>query len=230
MGDGATTIHSNDIAVMQDRMHQFGGGLGHRLDPVSGVVAVGGDRISVLQRVLALQGGRQLNLDRREILYLDRARFQGHRHRIRCGQPAAVHLLFPQAGRSTTVNSLKLDQDEIASTLRLVDQDRLVELTDAFADRTRRWFVSGQRRYRLVASMPAMRVGFDVHLARRAADLGTRVLAITTREDSSLAAIADVVVAVPVQGSGQFGGSLFEQDPHAYKTMSRQHTNLEFRQ
>ena len=94
MGDGATTIHSNDIAVMQDRMHQFGGGLGHRLDPVSGVVAVGGDRISVLQRVLALQGGRQLNLDRREILYLDRARFQGHRHRIRCGQPAAVHLLF----------------------------------------------------------------------------------------------------------------------------------------
>jgi len=47
VGDGATTIHSNDIAVTQDRMHQFGGGLGHRLDPVSGVVAVGGDRISV---------------------------------------------------------------------------------------------------------------------------------------------------------------------------------------
>ena len=128
------------------------------------------------------------------------------------------------------MNSLKLGQDEIASTLRLVDQARLVELTEAFADRTWRWFVSGQRRHRLVASMPAMRVGFDVHLARRAADLGTRVLAITTREDSSLAAIADVVVAVPVQGSGQFGGSLFEQDPHAYKTMSRQHTNLEFRQ
>ena len=144
------------------------------------------------------------------------------------------------------MNSLKLDQDEIASTLRLVDQDRLVELTDAFADRTRRWFVSGQRRYRLVASMPAMRVGFDVHLARRAADLGARVLAITTREDSSLAAIADVVVAVPVQGSRQFGGSLFEQaslvlldaliidltqdDPHADKTMSRRHTNLEERQ
>ena len=125
------------------------------------------------------------------------------------------------------MNSLKLDQDEIASTLRLVDQDRLVELTDAFADRTRRWFVSGQRRYRLVASMPAMRVGFDVHLARRAADLSARVLAITTREDSSLAAIADVVVAVPVQGSRQLGKSLFEQDSHAYKTMSRRHTNLE---
>ena len=77
---------------------------------------------------------------------------------------------------------------------------------------------------------PRCDVGFDVHLARRAADLGTRVLAITTREDSSLAAIADVVVAVPVQGSRQFGKSLFEQDPHAYKTMSRRHTNLEFRQ
>ena len=64
------------------------------------------------------------------------------------------------------MNSLKLVQDEIASTLRLVDQNRLVELTDAFADRTRRWFVSGQGRSRL-ASMAAMRlmhVGFDVHL------------------------------------------------------------------
>ena len=29
-------------------MHQFSGGLGHRLDPVSGVVAVGGDCIGVL--------------------------------------------------------------------------------------------------------------------------------------------------------------------------------------
>jgi 6-phospho-3-hexuloisomerase len=161
------------------------------------------------------------------------------------------------------VNSLKLVQDEITSTLRLVDQDRLVELTDAFADRTRRWFVSGQGRYRLVASMAAMRlmhVGFDVHLtgevaatsigqgdcmlmlsasgetpvslhlARRAADRGARVLAITTREDGSLAAIADVVVAVPVQGSRQFGKSLFEQASIAYKTMSRRHTNLELRQ
>ena len=57
-----------------------------------------------------------------------------------------------------------------------------------------------------------------------------RVLAITTREDSSLAAIADVVVAVPVRGSRQFGKSLFEQDSHAYKTMSRRHTNLELQQ
>ena len=138
-----------------------------------------------------------------------------------------------------------------------------MELTDAFADCTRRWLVSSQGRYRPVASMAAMRlmhVGFDVHLtgeviatsigqgdcllmlsvsgespvslhlARRAADRGARVLAITTREDSSLAAIADVVVAVPVRGSRQFGKSLFEQDSHAYKTMSRRHTNLELQQ
>jgi 6-phospho-3-hexuloisomerase len=203
----------------------------------------------------------------------------GNRSDTEDPQWGQVHLLSPQAGPSTTVNSLKLVQDEITSTLRLVDQDRLMELTDAFADRTRRWFVSGQGRSRLVASMAAMRlmhVGFDVHLtgevtatsigqgdcllvlsgsgetpvslhlARRAADLGARVLAITTREDSSLAAIADVVVAVPVQGSRQFGKSLFEQasmvlldaliidltqdDPHTYKTMSRRHTNLELRQ
>jgi 6-phospho-3-hexuloisomerase len=323
VGEGATTIHANDITVTQDRMHQFSGGLGHCLDPVSGVVGVGGDRMGVLQRVLALQGGRQLNVDRRGVidLDLDHARFQGcqhpghleprqpellcdldpraslqvrasrnhpaleklvwshdagSRHRIRRGRPAAVHLLFPRAGRSTTVNSLKLDQHEIASTLRLVDQDRLVELTVAFADRTRRWYVSGQGRYRLVASMAAMRlmhVGFDVHmtgevtapsigegdcllmlsasgetlvslhLARRAGEVGARVLAITTREDSSLAAIADAVVAVPAQNSRQFGGSLFEQaslivldalildltqdDPNAYEVMSRRHTNLE---
>ena len=83
----------------------------------------------------------------------------------------------------------------------------------------------------------------SLHLARRAADLGARVLAITTREDSSLAAIADVVVAVPAHSSSQFGGSLFEQaslilldaliidltqdDPHAYEVMRQRHTNLE---
>lgn len=48
----------------------------------------------------------------------------------------------------------------------------------------------------------------SLHLARRAADLGARVVTITTREDSSLAAIADVVVAVPIDGSRQSGGSL----------------------
>jgi 6-phospho-3-hexuloisomerase len=174
------------------------------------------------------------------------------------------------------VNALTLLQDEITGTLSLVDESRLSKLRDEFADRTRRWFVSGQGRSRLVASMAAMRlmhVGFDVHmtgevtapsigegdcllmlsasgetlvslhLARRAGEVGARVLAITTREDSSLAAIADAVVAVPAQNSRQFGGSLFEQaslivldalildltqdDPNAYEVMSRRHTNLE---
>ncbi|UZG60174.1 6-phospho-3-hexuloisomerase [Rhodococcus opacus] len=174
------------------------------------------------------------------------------------------------------MNSLKLVQDEISGTLNLIDQDRLTELTDAFADRTRRWFVSGQGRSRLVAGMAAMRlmhVGFQVHmtgevtapsiskgdfllmlsasgetpvsvhLARRAADIGAGVLAITTREDSALAAIANIVVAVPAHHSRQFGGSLFEQaslmlldalildlthdDPAAYEVMNQRHTNLE---
>jgi 6-phospho-3-hexuloisomerase len=83
----------------------------------------------------------------------------------------------------------------------------------------------------------------SVHLARRAADAGAQVLAVSTRDDSSLAAIADTVVAIPAHGSGQFGGSLFEQaslllldalmldltgaEPAAYEVMSRRHTNLE---
>ena len=174
------------------------------------------------------------------------------------------------------MNSLTLVRDEIVATLNLVDLCRLAELRDEFADHTRRWFVSGQGRSRLVASMAAMRlmhVGFDVHmtgevtapsisagdrllmlsasgetpvslhLARRAAEAGARVLALTTREDSPLAAMADTVVAIPAHSSKQFGGSLFEQaslilldalivaitqdDPAAYAVMSERHTNLE---
>jgi 6-phospho-3-hexuloisomerase len=169
-----------------------------------------------------------------------------------------------------------LVQDEVSNALMRVEPGRLAELTNAFADRGRRWFVSGQGRSRLVASMAAMRlvhVGFDVHLtgevtapsigvgdcllmlsasgetpvslylARRAADEGAHVFAITTREDSSLAGIADVVGAIPAASSRQFGGSLFEQaslvlldalifdltrdDPQAYEAMSQRHTNLE---
>ena len=126
------------------------------------------------------------------------------------------------------MNSLILVQDEISRTLGTVEQGRLKELKDEFTDHTRRWFVSGQGRSRLVASMAAMRlmhVGFEVHLvgevtapsigdgdcllmlsasgetpmslhlAQRAADVGARVVAITTRADSTLAAIADLVVA-----------------------------------
>ena len=174
------------------------------------------------------------------------------------------------------MKSLLLIQDEISSTLDLVDDCKLKKLREAFGDRGRRWFLSGQGRSRLVASMAAMRLmhaGFDVHmtgevtapsinegdsllmlsasgetpislqLARRAHKVGARVLAITTREDSSLAASADTVVAIPAHNGRQFGGSLFEQaslvvldaltidltqdDPHSHEAMSRRHTNLE---
>lgn len=174
------------------------------------------------------------------------------------------------------MNPLALVQAEVFSALKLVERSQLDKLQNAFADRTLRWFVSGQGRSRLVASIAAMRlmhVGFDVHmvgevtapsisegdcllmlsasgetpvslhLARRAGEVGARVLAITTREDSSLAAIADAVVAVPAQSSRQFGGSLFEQaslivldalildmtqdDPGAHEVMRQRHTNLE---
>jgi 6-phospho-3-hexuloisomerase len=83
----------------------------------------------------------------------------------------------------------------------------------------------------------------SLHVARRAADAGAGLLAITTRDDSTLAAMADIVVAVPASGSAQFGGSLFEQsalilldalvidltrdDPDAHRLMRLRHTNLE---
>ncbi len=87
------------------------------------------------------------------------------------------------------------------------------------------------------------RTPVSLHLARRAADAGAQVLAVTTREDSSLADMADVVIPVPVNSSQQFGGSLFEQaalllldslildltrdDPQAHRYMQQRHTNLE---
>lgn len=142
------------------------------------------------------------------------------------------------------MQSLKLVQDEISGTLGLVDPDTLAELTDAFTDRTRRWFVSGQGRLLMLSASGETPV--SVHLARRVGDQGARVLAITTRQDSSLAAIADVVVALPAYNTRQFDGSLFElaslvlldaliielahADPHAYETMRQRHTNLESRQ
>ena len=65
------------------------------------------------------------------------------------------------------MKSLLCIQDELSTALSLLEQARLAELTDAFADRTRRWFVSGQGRSRLVGCMAAMRlmhVGFDVYV------------------------------------------------------------------
>ncbi|WP_338889262.1 6-phospho-3-hexuloisomerase [Rhodococcus sovatensis] len=174
------------------------------------------------------------------------------------------------------MNSLGLVGDEISHTLKSIEPEAVVALTEAFADRGRRWFVSGQGRSRLVASMTAMRlmhVGFDVHvtgevtapaiaagdslmmlsasgatpvsvhLAQRAADVGARVLALTTRPDSELAGVADIVVAIAADRSRQFGGSLFEQaalllldalvleltedDPTSFERMRARHTNLE---
>jgi 6-phospho-3-hexuloisomerase len=50
-----------------------------------------------------------------------------------------------------------------------------------------------------------------VHLARTAAAGGARVVAVTRDATSPLGELADVLVVVPPSGSGQFGGSLFEQ-------------------
>ncbi len=174
------------------------------------------------------------------------------------------------------MNALTTIHDELFATLSAVDNRALETLRTAFADRSRRWWVSGQGRSRLVGSMIAMRlmhVGFEVHmtgevtapsigvgdsllmlsasgetpvsvhLARRAAEAGAQVLAVSTHDDSSLAALAYAVVVIPAHDSKQFGGSLFEQaslllldamilaitrdDPDAYATMSQRHTNLE---
>ena len=82
-----------------------------------------------------------------------------------------------------------------------------------------------------------------VHIARLAKTFGARILAVTTRADSTLAGLADTVIEVPVTRTGQFGGSLFDQsalllldavcleltagDPHAYAEMQARHANLQ---
>jgi 6-phospho-3-hexuloisomerase len=83
----------------------------------------------------------------------------------------------------------------------------------------------------------------SLHLARLALGAGARMLALTTRADSTLAGLADVVIEVPTQGTGQFGGTLFEQsalllsdaivldltggDSRTYAEMQARHTNLQ---
>ena len=65
------------------------------------------------------------------------------------------------------MTSVILIQDELSTALSLVDGAGLAQLGYAFADRARRWFVSGQGRSRLVACMAAMRlmhIGFDVYV------------------------------------------------------------------
>jgi 6-phospho-3-hexuloisomerase len=82
-----------------------------------------------------------------------------------------------------------------------------------------------------------------LHLARLALGFGARMLAVTTRADSTLAVLAHAVIDVPTVGTGQFGGSLFEQsalllldamilditagDPQAHAVMKARHTNLQ---
>jgi 6-phospho-3-hexuloisomerase len=82
-----------------------------------------------------------------------------------------------------------------------------------------------------------------LHLARLAQGFGAHMLVVTTRADSTVAALAEAVIEVPTSGTRQFGGSLFEQsalllldavildltaaDPHAYAVMQARHANLQ---
>jgi 6-phospho-3-hexuloisomerase len=82
-----------------------------------------------------------------------------------------------------------------------------------------------------------------IHLAQLAVGFRARLLAVTTRADSTLAGLADAVIEVPTAGTRQFGGSLFEQsalllldavildvtagDPQAYAVMRARHANLQ---
>jgi 6-phospho-3-hexuloisomerase len=82
-----------------------------------------------------------------------------------------------------------------------------------------------------------------LHFARLAQGFAARTLAITAHADSTLASLADAVIAVPTAGTRQFGGSLFEQgalllfdalvldltagDPEVYAVMQARHANLE---
>lgn len=70
-----------------------------------------------------------------------------------------------------------------------------------------------------------------------------RLLAVTTTADSTLAQYAHPIIRVPTTGTGQFGGTLFEQtalllldavilelaaeEPQAYAAMAARHTNLQ---
>jgi 6-phospho-3-hexuloisomerase len=82
-----------------------------------------------------------------------------------------------------------------------------------------------------------------LHLARLAEGFGAHLLVVTTRADSTIAALAEAVIEVPTAGTRQFGGSLFEQsalllldalmldltagEPRAHAVMQARHANLE---
>lgn len=83
----------------------------------------------------------------------------------------------------------------------------------------------------------------SVGFARIAKAEGAEVVLLTHKPKGTLAAIADVVLHVPVEKTEQFGGSLFEQSclilldgvvlslarqmPDAHATMLHRHTNLQ---
>ena len=82
-----------------------------------------------------------------------------------------------------------------------------------------------------------------LHFARLAQGFGAHILAVTAAAESTLAGLADAVIAVPTDGTRQFGGTLFEQgalllfdalvldltagDPEAYAEMQARHANLQ---
>lgn len=83
----------------------------------------------------------------------------------------------------------------------------------------------------------------SVGFARIAKQEGAKVVTLTHKPKATLAGIADIALAVPVETTEQFGGSLFEQSslllldgvilslaralPDAHKIMLHRHTNLQ---
>ena len=83
----------------------------------------------------------------------------------------------------------------------------------------------------------------SVNFAKIAKAEGAKVILFTRAAKSTLAALADAVLLVPVENTQQFGGSLFEQSslilfdaiilemarriPDAHQRMLRRHTNLQ---
>ncbi len=135
-------------------------------------------------------------------------------------------------------------QDEVVGLLALIDRHAFDAALNAFREKDRRWFFSGQGRSGLVAEMAAMRfmhLGYTAHVvgettapAVRAGDgfllicgsgqtpvslgfaaiakaEGAKLVLVTHKPGSRLAGMADIVLPIPMEGTSQFGGSLFEQ-------------------
>ena len=96
---------------------------------------------------------------------------------------------------------------------------------------------------RLMAFSGSGETPVTLHFARLAHELGARILAVTTRADSTLAGLAQATIELPTSGTRQFGGTLFEQsallvldalamklteaDPGSYALMQARHANLQ---